>query len=60
MIYYIIHKGRASEKTVAPLYSKPDFFNEVLHVNPAQALPVLLMQVIVIIVFVRLICGVNI
>lgn len=53
LIYYIIDKGQSIEKTATSSYTNVDFFEELFSVNPPQALPVLLMQVIVIIIFVR-------
>lgn len=54
LIYYIINKGHSLEKTTSSSYSHVDFFKELFQINPSEPLPVLLMQVIIIIVFVRL------
>ena len=55
IIYTIISKGNTLETTTSSLpHNNPDFFKDVFEPNTMQALPVLLMQVIVIIVFVRL------
>lgn len=54
LIYYIIDKGHSIEKATPSSYTNVDFFKELFHTNPSEPLPVLLMQVIIIIVFVRL------
>ncbi len=57
IIYTIINKGNQFEtKTIATSvpHTNPGFFKDFFDTNPVQPLPVLLLQVIVIIVFVRL------
>ena len=54
LIYLIIRKGHSLETTLpATPGAKADFFANLLKLNTGQPLPVLLLQVIVVIVFVR-------
>ena len=55
IIYAIISKGNALDTTTSSSpHNNTDFFKDLFHVSTMQPLPVLLLQVIVIIVFVRL------